>query len=252
MKLRLIILLLSLLPASAGAETLHQAYARALKDYYGGQYQRAVGTMERIRAIPMEHQDLHYNLGCAYFKQGQLGRAIFHFERTLALDPSADDAQFNLRTSRALAASKVQDKIKGAAQQPWWARLLQLLRARSWSMLFLVLWWLTFGVLVLLRYMAQGPARAGLIAANSFVALLAVICGALLLGRVMLDQRVTSGIVLPDRLEVREGPNAATKSSFKLHAGFKVRVQLRADGWMRIRLPNGLEGWVPAGEIGVL
>ena len=241
-----------LLSAPAAAETVDQAYARALKEYYGGKYDEAVASLQRIRTIPLEHEDLHYNLGCAYFKQGKLGPAIFHFERALALDSSAEDARFNLETSRSLAARKVKDELKGAGRDAWWLRLVTALPGRTWTMLFLVLWWVTLALLLALRYVHPGPARAGMIVANSFVALVMLLSATLLLGRIYADRRVTRGVVLPDRLEVREGPNVTTKSTFKLHAGFKVRLQARSDGWVRIRLPNGLEGWVPEGKIGVL
>ncbi len=251
--LQLIGLALLLLTAPrVSAETVDQAYDRAIKEYYAGQYARAVASLERIRSIPLENEDLHYNLGCAYFRLGKLGPAIFHFERALALDPSSEDAAFNIETSRALAAKKVKDKIKGADRAPLWISTVGLLGTGTWTTAFLVLWWATFGLILVIRFVHPGPLRAGLVVGNAFVALVMILCGALLLGRVYLDRRVTQGIVLPDRLEVREGPNATTKSTFKLHAGFKVRLQTRANGWVRIRLPNGLEGWVKKDSIGVL
>jgi SH3-like domain-containing protein len=53
-------------------------------------------------------------------------------------------------------------------------------------------------------------------------------------------------------MEVREGPDPAAKVSFRLHAGLRVRLQASLNGWTRIRLPNGLVGWVPDGEVGRL
>jgi len=234
------------------AETVDQAYQTSLKHYYDGRYKEAVEGLSRLLAIPMDSEDLHYNLGCAFFRLGRLGPAIYHFEKTLAREPSAEDARFNLDTSRALVASRVKDELKGAAQEGWWPRLLNVFSAGTWAVIFLVLWWLTFGILLALRYINPGPVRAGLIAGNSFIAALTLICGLMILGKLHRDHRVTQGIVLPAQMAVHEGPAASTKTTFKLHAGFKVRLQSRADGWVRIRLPNGLEGWVPHHQIGVL
>ncbi len=243
------------LGAAAGparAETIDQAYQQALKHYYDGQYLDAVAELERILAVPVQDPDLHYNLGCANFKLGRMGPAIFHFEKALQADPDAEDALFNLETSRALVASQVKDELKGATAEAWWVRLVRLLSARSWAVLFLVLWWLCLGVLLALRWIAPGPARAGLVVGDSFLAGLVLVCGLLLLGRVHLDHRVTQAIVLPQSMAVREGPGVSTRQSFKLHAGFRVRVQGKRDGWARIRLPNGLEGWVPTDQLGIL
>lgn len=234
------------------AETVDDAYKDGLQHYYAGRYKEAVAAFERVLAIPVHHEDLHYNLGCAYFRLGRLGPAIYHFERSLELDPEAEDAAFNLKTVRSMVASRVKDELKGASKEPWWARMASLMSQTGWATIFLVLWWLVFAILFALRYINPGPARAGLTAGNVFVGLLALLCGALLTGRIMLSEVVVRGIVLPDRMEVREGPNAQTKVTFKVHAGLKVRVQARMGGWVRIRLANGLEGWVEEREVGVL
>jgi len=243
---------LFLLCPAVQAETLDQAYKRAVEAHYAGKYAQAVEMMERILAVPLYHEDLHYNLGCAYFGLGKLGPAIYHFERAVALDPGGEDARFNLQASRSLAAAKVTDELKGATVQPFWVRAVSALEGKSWTVIFLSAWWVTFLLMLVLRQVQPGPLRAGLVAGTSFVAMVALLCGALFLGRVHLDRHVTHGIVLPDKLDVREGPSASAKSTFKLHAGFKVRLQARADQWVRIRLPNGLEGWAEVVKIGVL
>lgn len=234
------------------AETLDEAYSRAVQDYYAGRYDRAVEGLERLLAVPVEHEDVHYNLGCAYFRLGRLGPAVYHFERALALDPSAEDARFNLETSRALVAARVKDEIKGAAGDPWWVRAVSLLGPHTWAILFLCLWWATLGAIFVVRRMSHGPARSGLVAAGSLVGVVTLLCALLLAGRIYLGVRVPMGIVLPDQLAVREGPHGSTKVSFTVHAGLRVRLQARGDGWLRVRLANGLEGWVPQREVGVL
>ena len=40
------------------------------------------------------------------------------------------------------------------------------------------------------------------------------------------------------------------RTSFAAHAGLRVRVVDRDQDWLRVRLANGLEGWVKAQEIG--
>jgi hypothetical protein len=241
-----------LTPVSASAETVDQAYAAAMKHHYAGRYKQAVAGLERVLAIPVQHEDLHYNLGCAYFRLGQQGRAIYHFERALRLDPGGEDARFNLETVRAMVAARVKDEIKGASDEAWWARLASGMSAGSWAVLFLVLWWLVFAILFALRYLEPGPMRSGLIAGDVFVGLLALVCGLLLAARIWSTDVIRSGIVLPDRLAVKEGPDAATKSTFKVHAGLRVRVQAKEGGWLRIRLANGLEGWVSRRDVGQL
>lgn len=239
-------------PLLGKAETVNDAYIRALQDYYAGNYEKSVEGFERVLAVPIDHEDVHYNLGCAYFRLGKLGPAIYHFERALILDPAADDARFNLDLSRRQVRSRITDELKGVAGDSWWVRYVNIFRLKTWAILFLCLWWLTLGAVFALRFLHPGPLRAGLIASGSLMGLVSFICALLLAGRIYLDTQMPMGIILPDQIAVREGPNMSTKTSFKLHAGLRVRLLNKDAGWMRIRLANGLEGWVPEQEVGVL
>lgn len=237
---------------TANAETVQQGYQRGLKAYYAGHHAEAVRAFERIVALPLRHEQLFYNLGCAYYRLGKLGPAIYNFERALELDPSLDDARYNLDIARAKARSRVKDVVKGAGSPAWWVRTARALTpATEWTV-FLVLWWTALGLLLALRYVAPGPLRAGLIAANAFAWLLVLCSGALLAARIYLANVARDGIILPDRIAVREGPDPQARASFKLHAGMRVRLRGDSGDWTRIRLPNGLEGWVRRGQLGRL
>jgi tetratricopeptide (TPR) repeat protein len=247
-----LLLAIAVAPRQARAETVEQAYASALEAYYAGKFDVAIKGLERLSALPLSHEELFYNLGCAYFRKGDLGRAIFNFERALALDPSFDNARFNLQTARGRARSKVKDVLEGIAAEGWWRSLLRLLSLSGWWWLFIALWWLALGVLFGLRYIKPGPARAGLIATNALLAVLALLAGLLLAGRIHAGRGVHEGIVLPQKIAVREGPDGSARKTFKLHAGIKVQLKAESPGWARIRLPNGLEGWIPRRDLGVL
>jgi tetratricopeptide (TPR) repeat protein len=236
----------------AAQQTIDAAHAQALRDYWSGRYELAADSLERLLGLRVESSHVHYNLGCAYFRLGRLGPAVYHFERALALDPGDEDARFNLETTRVQLTARVRDEIKGAAADPLWMRVVSLLGTRSATILFLALWWLGLGVLLALRFMARGAGRAALIAGESFVAACTLVAALLLAGRIYLEERVVQAIVLPDRAAVREGPDASAKSSFAVHAGLRVRLQARDERWARIRLANGLEGWLPARDLGVL
>lgn len=245
-------LLLALPSRADAADTVDATYRRALADYYGGRHAAAVTALERLVALPLRHEALFYNLGCAYYRVGRLGPAIFAFERALALEPGFDDARHNLQLARAEAARRGRDVLRGASDEPAWVRAVALVELPTWWTLTLVLWWVVLGVVVLLRRVAPGPGRAGLLAVNGLLVLLLIASSALLAGRIHLARSVHQGIVLPDKLAVREGPDAAARSAYSLHAGLRVRLVGEVAGWRRIRLGNGLEGWVRSEDVGAL
>lgn len=238
--------------ATAAAETIEGVYAAGLQDYYAGRFAQATAKLERVTAVPLHNEELFYNLGCAYFRQGKFGPAVYNFERALAADSGFEDAQFNLQRARAAAASQVKDVLKGASTESWWVGLAKYLSLQQWWAVAIALWWLFLGLLLLLRYAGAGPARAALIATDSFVAAL-LLCAALLLAaRIQLVTTAPEAIVLPQELSAREGPNEAARESFKLHAGLRIRIKGETNDWLRVRLANGLEGWVRRASVGVL
>ncbi len=237
-------------PAAARADVLDDAWKRGHEAYFRGDHAAAATAYEQLDQQGVVSADLAYNLGVAYFRQGKLGRAIWAFERAAALDPADDDVRFNLAQARKVAERRTRDKIEGAEREPTWIRVVTFALASTETVLFLALYLGCF-VMVFLRRRADDESRPALGAGAAILAVGAALTGLLLLGRLALD-RIPFGIVLPDALAVKEGADSNYRTTFDLHAGLKVRVQQHDQGWVRIRLPNGLEGWVRDGDIGLL
>jgi SH3-like domain-containing protein len=91
-----------------------------------------------------------------------------------------------------------------------------------------------------------------LTALTVFAALAVVGTGTLLGGRLYLADRVERAIVLPDTVQVKEGPDPNYNAVFNVHAGLRVRITEKEQDWVRVRLSNGLEGWVLERDLGRL
>jgi uncharacterized protein YraI len=57
--------------------------------------------------------------------------------------------------------------------------------------------------------------------------------------------------LVPDA-RARAGPSADRPAVLALPEGAALRVLLHKEGWAFVSLPNGLSGWVPREEIGVI
>ena len=102
-----------------------------------------------------------------------------------------------------------------------------------------------------LRRRASSDAHPAFTAGAAVLGATALLCGLLVAGRTHLDG-VPFGVVLPDALAVKEGADANYRTSFDVHAGLRVRLVDHDQDWLRIRLGNGLEGWVRAADVGRL
>lgn len=245
------ILLASLLAlGSARADVVDEAWRRGNDAYFRGDYPAAIAAYEQLDRQQIVAGDLYYNLGVAHFRHGNLGPAIWSFERAVAVAPDDEDARFNLNQARKLAERRVRDKIEGAEREATWVRAVTFLTPAVQTVLFLVLYVAAFALLFA-RRRADEDSRATLGAGAAILGVAALLAGMLLAGRIALD-RMAFAVVLPDVTAVKEGADPNYRTNFEVHAGLRVRLLEREQGWVRIRLANGLEGWLRASDVGRL
>jgi tetratricopeptide (TPR) repeat protein len=234
----------------ARADRRDEAWRRGNEAYLHGDYAGAAAAYEELLQQGAVSADLYFNLGDAYFHKGALGPAIWAFEKAAALDPGGEDARYNLTEARKVAARQAHDRIEGEDRDPLWIRAVTALGPSAETWLFVAVY-LGFFVLVVVRRRAGDDLRPALGAAVAVLGAAALLAGALLVGRTRLD-RLPFGVVLPDALAVKDGADDNYRTAFEVHAGLRVRLVEHDQDWLRVRLGNGLEGWVHAAQIGTL
>src|SRR5665213_617410 len=227
-----------------------EAWHRGNEAYLRGDYPGAVAAFEELRSQGVVSTDLFFNLGDAYFRKGALGPAIWAFERAASLDPGDEDARYSLDQARELAARQAHDRIEGEDRDPLWIRAVSALGPGTETWAFVGVY-LGFFALLVLRRGARDDLRPALGAGAAVLGAAALLAGALLFGRVRLEH-LPFGVVLPDAVAVKEGADPNARTAFEVHAGLRVRLIERDQDWVRVRLGNGLDGWVHADAIGTL
>jgi tetratricopeptide (TPR) repeat protein len=235
---------------SAHADRRDEAWRRGNEAYLHGDYAAAAVAYEELEHQGVVSADLYFNLGDAYFRKGSLGPAIWAFEKAAALDPGDEDARYNLGEARKLAARAAHDRIEGEDRDPLWIRAVTSMGPSTETWLFVAVY-LAFFALVVVRLRARDDLRPALGAGAAVLGAAALLTGALLFGRAQLG-RLPFGVVLPDAVAVKDGADDSYRTSFEVHAGLRVRMIERDQDWLRVRLGNGLEGWVHASQIGTL
>ncbi len=238
-------------PARADA-TDDRLFREANTAYTRGKYAEARQRYEQIVLRGLRDERLYYNLGNTYFRQGQLGRAIWAYEKALRLAPSHTEARHNLTLARETVRSRVRDKVIGVAKPTRWQRVVRYFSVTSAALWFFCLWYLAIGLGIAVLLLRPGVLRASLIGLAVLLLLVSLGFGRIYWERVQLAESTRDAIVLNDKVPVREGPQAIAKKSFDVHAGLKVHISTREDRWLKIRLANGLEGWVRATDLGEL
>jgi hypothetical protein len=234
----------------ARADLLDQAWKHGNEAHLRGDYAAAAAAYEQLDRQHVISADLYYNLGVTCFRQGQLGKAIWSFERALVVSPDDEDAKFNLAQARKLADQRAHDKLEGAEREPLWSRIVTFVGPSTAVIIFCALYLGCF-VLLFIRRRSAEDSRVAVTVGAGLLGAGALLAGLLIVGRMSLD-RIPFAVVLPDTVAVKEGADNNFRTSFQVHGGLRVRILDREQDWVRVRLANGLEGFVHAEDVGPL
>ena len=176
--------------------------------------------------------ELFYNLGNIWLKDGEQGRAILNFRRSLVLDPNFTPAQRNL------------DSVLRSIGNPEAHPFYQWLRLRSdfWFALTAILFWLT-AIAALLWRASQRLRTTGKIALLVFAPIFALSLAVTLWVRDgMKDPNLA--VVVDQSSDVRLGPAASSRIVVTLGAGQELKLLTERGDWTFCHLDNGLSGWI--------
>ncbi len=220
-----------------------QLYQQANALYQQGKNAEARDLYELVLSNGYVSGDLLYNLGNAYYRLGDLGRAILNYERARRIMPGDDDLRHNLQ----LANLRVVDRIEPAPRLflwDWWDNLKGAYPVQSAI-------WFAYGLFVLLvaaiitMMLVQSYAvrRIALIAGIMTTLFLAFSL-VLVVQKISDDGRLDEAVVVADITTVKNSPDARSTDAFVLHAGVKVRVIDSVNEWVQIRIADGKVGWM--------
>lgn len=242
------ILLLVTVPALATKAP--DAVAKAGKFYAEKKYKEAITLYESLLAEGYTSYQLHYNLGNAYYKNKQLGLAIYHYELANKLSPNNEDVLTNLR----IANEKTIDKIE--SKENFFLSVIKsgfvnALSTNGWAWLSIVS--LVAGLAALLLFILSpriAPKRFGFFAG---LLLLAVFTGSMVLGFSALHDKEHSqfAIITARETKTHEEPSDTSDSKFSLHEGTRVKVLDTNEYWTNIKLENGNEAWIRTADAGL-
>lgn len=233
------------LPSPSFAESPEEdLFAKANTFYTKGQYDDAFKTYKQLADKGYQSATLYFNMGNASYKNGDIASAILYYERAHKLDPGDEDISFNLK----YANLKTTDKIDEAPElflSRWWKGVilrLPLTTLSVWSIVFVLG---ASGTLIL--YFFAGSIivkKASFYAASS--CLFIGICLIFVANRQVSyfdDHR--QAIIFSPSVDVKNGPVERSATQFVIHDGTKVDLLENDNGWLKIKLANGSQGWIP-------
>ena len=234
------------------AKDLDSLWTAGVQAYTDGKFSDASAAWTSIEESGQKSAKLYYNLGNAWFKQGNYPKAILNYERALRLDPSYSDARYNLE----FTSNFVQDKIEPVPEfilKSVARKVCYVMGSNAWAVIFLVLLAaaLVMGLLFLLGS-SVGKRRVGFYCG---IVLLLLSAGALSFSIWQKSDSVKTdtAIVMSPVSSVKSSPSSgSSKDLFVIHEGTKVTILDEVGTWRNISLADGRQGWIPASDIEII
>lgn len=253
-KVATVVILLLSLGASMNiqAKDLDSLWTAGVQAYTDGKFADASTAWTSIEESGQKSAKLYYNLGNAWFKQGNYPKAILNYERALRLDPSYSDARYNLE----FTGNFVQDKIEPVPEfilKSVARKVCYVMSSNVWAVIFLVLLAaaLMMGLLFLLGS-SVGKRRTGFYCG---IVLLLLSAGALSFSAWQKSDsmKTDTAIVMSPVSSVKSSPSSgSSKDLFVIHEGTKVTILDEVGSWKNISLADGRQGWLPAADLEVI
>jgi len=226
-----------LLCASILAAEPSAQFANANQEYAAGDFKAAIDDYEELVRSGRDTPNLFYNLGNAYFRKNDFGRAILSYERALALDPHHPEAEANLRIAR--------DEARALELVPnRWERIFAFADENQYALAASISFWIgifSVATWVLGRGRGRGPIALSILSLSIFV---------IAVGASYELNRGKNGrglaVVTGDKVEARLATADNANRVLTLPAGSEIKIVSQRGDWVYAVLPNNLRGWIPS------
>ena len=250
MKRRAILLAVTMLvlavASSVSASETARTFIEGTQAYRDGDWPQAIAAFESIAAQGVDNGHLYYNLGNAYLKNDDIGRALLWYERARQRIPDDPDLRFNYD----YALTQTKDE-KGLQTSPllrilfFWKFQLSPASVRWLAVTLNAFFWIGLATLAIRRKPLLRPVVV-------LLALGSILFSATAIFNYLEASRIRYGVILPAEVSVRSGFSDSATQLFLLHAGTKVRVERESDSHVMVRYTAEKIGWLKKGDVGVI
>lgn len=209
-------------------------FDRANKLYEQGRFGEAATAFEALTRPTPGRANIWFNLGNAYYKTGQAGRAIAAYRMAERLDPRDIALRANLQF--------VREKVYGDSRSrlPWWKRAVRLGTLNEWAALSAIFLWAGFATLVYAELAKRNSTRV-----SALLLMVAAIAGGAVAASNSDLRPGKEAIITAQEVTLRFGPLEDSQPAFQLRDGAELSVLDHKREWLFVRDTEGRSGWMP-------
>jgi tetratricopeptide (TPR) repeat protein len=228
------------MPAFGAATDAEAIFDKANADYAAGHFREAISGYEALVKARHWSASVFYDLGNAYFRGDDSGRAILNYKRALALAPSQPEAHANL--------SLVRDRSRALELATSWPEEhLAFLTTTQYAILAAAAFWGAAFIFAMLFSSKRRP----VVWIFALVLLCAIGAGSVF--AVTAFEAGRSGrdlaIVIAPKVQARLAAAENAGTVLVLPPGSEIKILSTRGSWSYAALPNELRGWIPATSV---
>jgi tetratricopeptide (TPR) repeat protein len=247
-KLTFILVFLNLVSFASNTDDLLK---KAEQSYDSKNYKEAIKDYEKLIGEGYNSYQLYFNLGNAYYRNNELGKAIYYYELARKAEPNDEDVRINL----GIASSKTIDKIDSKENffiSAVKTNVLSTFTTKTWAIFTIIC--LVLACVLFFTFVISSITMLKRLAFLTSCVLFLSFLITYFLGYSAVKTRYENkfAIILAKEIKIMNEPTAMAKSKFTLHEGTKIRVVENNGDWLLIKLDNGNEGWVTVADVGII
>lgn len=236
-------LLLILLQLLAFAASPKEQMAKANELAASGKYEDAIKIYENLLMEGQESCVLYFNLGNAYYQQGNLSEAILQYERAKRISPKDSDILQNLKIANQDVKFPV-NNLPTLFYVRWWENIVNTFSPTIWAILCLLTLWASFFAFCIFVYRHEPQLKKRSFYSGISLGLLTILFLLFAYSRYEYRYNQPHAIVTLEEVNLQTAPSDDSEVSTSLTEGVKVSVQDQLDEWVKVSLSDGREGWI--------
>ncbi len=223
---------------SQGPNTI---FFRANNSYREEKYDAAIQDYEQLVNSGFRSANVFYNLGNAYLRTGDKGKAILYYERAFRMRPRDADIRANRRFAQTL--------VEGNAQQnseQWYTQAFLFLRGflsvNEMASIASVLYFFTMVLVILgIRFKLQ---RKLFYYSGAILCFFLIMVLPSLISGIHESEFQHKAVIKVEQIADRHGPNDDATEYFRLYEGAVIQITRSQADWHQVKRGDGKMGWL--------
>jgi len=237
-----LLLFLIVIKVEASSEPV-DLFKQANNEYANKNYSKSIELYEKIIKQGFINSNVYYNLGNAYYRNQELGKAILYYKKAQKLAPEDESIQLNLK----IANLKTVDKIKKVPQfflYAFFENTYKNILPGKAAIISLILWFLGFALIATFIISKNSLIKKVTFFATIVAFIISIFFFYISVESINYHNNETEGVIITPSVYVKSSPDANALDAFILHEGTSFTIIDKLNNWFKIKLESGNIGWV--------